>query len=44
MYGEDQKSYNQEASSRAVNKALSNVICMYVFVPAKGILVKIATN
>lgn len=42
MYGEDQESYNQVASSRAVNKALSDVISIYVFISAKGTWVKMA--
>lgn len=39
---EDQKSYNQVASSRAVNKALSDVISIYVCIPAKGTWVNMA--
>lgn len=35
MYGEDQKSYNQVASSRAVNKSLSDVISIYVLFQLK---------
>lgn len=42
MYREDQKSYEQVASSRAVNKAISDVISIYVFIPAKGTWVKMA--